>query len=230
MIRLFRLQLKEPCAGASGMIVAVVAVLCMLRPFGASAGEPQWDKPVSHTPPASVPQSAPANAAGQESGHALFQRGLDAFKGKTAPRHYARAVALWRKAAARGDTDAQSCLGYVYYVGLGVDRSYEKAAKWYHRAAEAGAADAQHNLGVMYYLGQGVAKDNVRAMAWLLLASANGYGQAEKEMRYIAGGSSPQQISMARRIAAKRMTKKDRATEKTEGLARIQPSGVALNH
>lgn len=207
MTKLFHLQSKAACIGGWCVIVAAVAILCILFLRDASAGELQWDKPVSYTPPASVSKTAAAKAEGKKSGHTLFQRGLDSFQGKGVPQDYARAVELWRQAANRGDTDAQSCLGYVYYVGLGVAQSYENAATWYRKAAEAGASDAQHNLGVMYYLGQGVAKDNVLAMAWLLLANANGYSQAVKEMRYIAGGSSPQQISTAEKIAAEKWSR-----------------------
>lgn len=199
---------RAVCTAA--VVLAVMAVVGIASPCTAfadsgSRGDLQWDKPVSYKPPVSMSKTDTVKMKVQQHERNLFQLGLDYFKGHDVPKDVARAVALWRKAAGQGDVDAQSSLGYVYYSGLGVAQSYEEAAKWYREAAEAGAADAQHNLGVMYFYGQGVEKDNALAMAWCMVANANGYKRAMKELRYIAGGATPGQISQAQSIAMEKL-------------------------
>ena len=52
-----------------------------------------------------------------------------------APGSKARAVALYRKAAARGDAVAQYNLGYCNEAGLGLPVDARQAAAWYRKAA-----------------------------------------------------------------------------------------------
>ena len=52
-------------------------------------------------------------------------------------------VVLFRKAADRGNADAQVSLGYMYLHGRGVPQDDALAVTWYRKAADQGNADAQ---------------------------------------------------------------------------------------
>ncbi len=49
-----------------------------------------------------------------------------------------RAVHWFRKAAEKGDTDAQYNLGFCYDNGKGVAKDQTEAVKWYRKAAKQG--------------------------------------------------------------------------------------------
>ena len=76
------------------------------------------------------------------------------------PQDYARIVECYRKAAERGNTEAQIELGTIYLLGdsfghrQGVQQSDSEAVKWYRKAAEQGNVEAQWSLGEMYKLGR----------------------------------------------------------------------------
>jgi len=72
--------------------------------------------------------------------------------------------------ADQGNTDAQTELALMYYLGKGVTIDFKEAVKWARRAAEQGDAEGQAILGVMYHKGEGVPKDYVLAYMWLNLA------------------------------------------------------------
>src|SRR5579872_2971785 len=72
---------------------------------------------------------------------------------------YATALRLVRPLAQGGDPTAQSMLGTMYALGLGVARSETEAVNWFRKAAEKGQPVAQENLGVAYMSGQGVQKN-----------------------------------------------------------------------
>lgn len=60
-----------------------------------------------------------------------------------------------RRAAEKGDADAQHKLGNVYYWGQGSPVDYAEAVNWFSKAAAQGHAGAQTDLGICYELGQG---------------------------------------------------------------------------
>jgi TPR repeat protein len=84
-----------------------------------------------------------------------------------------------KKAAKKGNVEAQFNLGLMYYNGLGVDKDYAKAVEWYQKAADQGLAVAQFNLGTMYENGRGVAKDYTKAFEWYEKAADQGYAKAQ---------------------------------------------------
>ena len=64
---------------------------------------------------------------------------------------------MWfRKAADRGDTNAEFYLGAMYAQSQGVSQSYKKALEWCRKAVGQGQADAQFDLESMYETGMGV--------------------------------------------------------------------------
>jgi TPR repeat protein len=72
----------------------------------------------------------------------LFSQAEDLLLGRTGPRDVARAVALYRQAAAAGSSSAMNTLGRLYETGEGVTRNEATALQWYQRAAGAGHPDA----------------------------------------------------------------------------------------
>jgi len=82
--------------------------------------------------------------------------------------------------AKAGNPIAQTNLGYIYQIGLGINWNNKKAVKWYTKAVNKGYARSQYHLGDMYYLGESilyainkeVIRDNQKA-ALLYEAAAN---------------------------------------------------------
>ncbi|MBL4853243.1 MAG: sel1 repeat family protein [Robiginitomaculum sp.] len=73
---------------------------------------------------------------------------------------------IYLKSAGLGNNDARINLGYLYFVGEGVEQNYTKAHNWYLSAARTGNKDAQMNLALMYENGLGVKKDLEKAAYW----------------------------------------------------------------
>jgi len=110
-----------------------------------------------------------------------------------------KAVAWYRKAAERGEANAQYILGLMYLDGRGVPQDDRQAENWYRKAAEQGYASAQVNLGLMYVSGRGVSKDDVQAVAWLRKAAdqGNAYGQHGLGLMYMVGRGLPKDNELA---------------------------------
>ena len=83
------------------------------------------------------------------------------------------------ESAEAGDADAQSTLGGMYLVGIGVAKDEKKAAEWIAKAAEQGDADAQFVLGSLYLDGIGVAKGEKKATEWIAKAAEQGNTDAQ---------------------------------------------------
>ena len=100
---------------------------------------------------------------------------------------YARAVAIWRPLAEKGDADAAFNLGQSYRLGRGVPTNLGAAQIWFERAARKGHLDAQTTLGLLLFqngnrpgglrwLRQAAAKADPRAMLVYGTALFNGDG------------------------------------------------------
>ncbi len=70
------------------------------------------------------------------------------FRGRGVPQDRAMAVEWYRKAATRGNSEAQFKLGVAYANGDGIPRSEEEALRWLRRAAGQGSKEAQYNLSL----------------------------------------------------------------------------------
>jgi TPR repeat protein len=69
-------------------------------------------------------------------------------------------------AAAAGDVNALTRLGYRYAAGDGVTKDIRTARYYLERAAAAGDSDAQFNLGLIFHNGEAGNHDLTRAMHW----------------------------------------------------------------
>ena len=86
----------------------------------------------------------------------------------------AKAVAIWRALADKGDHDAAFNLGQAYRLGRGVAADSGEAKKWFEKAARAGHLDAQVSLGLLLFdIG-----DRATALMWLKRAADRGEPRA----------------------------------------------------
>ena len=92
---------------------------------------------------------------------------------------HAAAAAEFQKLAEQGDKKAQAHLGYMYYVGEGVEQDYAKAVKWYKKAAILGDKDSQYNLAVAYAFGEGVKQSYKEAFQWYRRAAEQNHEVAQ---------------------------------------------------
>ncbi len=114
---------------------------------------------------AAIAVGVPASAAGPtvRSGIEAWQQG-----------NPAKAVAIWRGLADKGDNDAAFNLGQAYRLGRGVSPDSGAAKKWFERAARAGHLDAQVSLGLLLF----DSGDRATALGWLKRAAERGEPRA----------------------------------------------------
>ena len=99
-----------------------------------------------------------------------------------------KGVALFEKAAAQDNADAQFALGKCFEAGEGgLAKNIDEAMRYYEMAAKAGQKVAQYELGLSLLEGQNVAM-NVRAGTdWIVLSAKQNYAEAQEylgEMYY----------------------------------------------
>jgi hypothetical protein len=116
---------------------------------------------------------------------------------------------MWfRKAAEKGNPQAQLNLGIHDEQGDGVEQDYAAALGWYRKAAEQGYAAAQLAVGNMYYRGRGVAQDKKEAIAWFQRAADQGNASAQHNLAsayYFGDGieiNYPEAFKLYQRAAA----------------------------
>ena len=95
---------------------------------------------------------------------------------------YESAIKHFRKAAEKGNAEAQFKLGYCLYQGLGAEQDQAEAVKWFRKAAEQGLAEAQYSLGVCYAKGIGVKKNRAESRKWYRKAAEQGVPEAQKAL------------------------------------------------
>ncbi|KAF9160907.1 hypothetical protein DFQ26_005067, partial [Actinomortierella ambigua] len=94
-------------------------------------------------------------------------------------------VERYHKAAAGGDTEAQTILGWAYDNGRGVGQNGATAALWYRRAADSGSVEAQVNLGSLYLSGRGVSQSDAEAATWYRRAARSGSTTAQMNLAWM---------------------------------------------
>ena len=96
---------------------------------------------------------------------------------------YDEALKQFKPLADAGDSEAQSHLGSLYYVGKGVTKNLTEAFNWYKKSADQGNVDAQCSIGNMYLLGEGgLEQNNAAAEKWYSLASKQGHTAATNNL------------------------------------------------
>lgn len=143
----------------------------------------------------------PLSSSLSDSPNDLVREGLRFdFGAKGAPRDLSRAIALYRKAAARGRLPAMMLLSQRYEIGRGVPQDDSRALFWLRKAARGGYPPAEDALGDRYAGGVGVKKDDALAVSWYLRAGRHGYGESQDllGLRYERGEGVPRDLSRAR--------------------------------
>jgi hypothetical protein len=100
----------------------------------------------------------------------MYERGLGVKQDQTQAEYW------FRKAAERGNANAQFIIGEMYAKGKGVETDDVEAFNWYLKAAGNGSADAQLELASVYQQGLGVKKDVLQATYWFLKSVVDGIG------------------------------------------------------
>ena len=136
-------------------------------------------------PVAKNQEQAILEAAKKGDAKAQLELGMRSVKEKD----YAEAVKWFRKAADKGNAEAQCMLGVCYAKGQGVEKDPKQAVGWYRKAADQGQKEAQGNLAQCYTDGQGVPKDLEKAVYWSRKAADQGNANAQNNLgAFYAGG------------------------------------------
>ena len=109
--------------------------------------------------------------------------------------------------AEKGDAEAQTTLGSMFYEGKGVAQDYDKAVQWYLKSAEQGNTFAQASLGMLYARDVGVPEDKVSALMWMIIADANGFKSMALYRTTLLSLMTAEQIEKAQQLAAEWMEK-----------------------
>ncbi|MFN2375669.1 MAG: tetratricopeptide repeat protein [Candidatus Binatia bacterium] len=95
---------------------------------------------------------------------------------------YAEAVKLLHPLAEAGHATAQSNLGTLYQLGLGVPRDLPEGVRWLKLAVEQGDGAAAHNLGTIYLTGSHeIPIDMVASKEWYRKARELGFEAADSK-------------------------------------------------
>src|SRR5262245_10748752 len=121
----------------------------------------------------------------------------------------ATAVRIWKVWAGKGNAEARTLLGAMYWSGDGVPRDHKEAARLYLLAANQGYARAQNNIGFMLGFGEGIPpRDDIEAYKWLSLAIAHYSAknqdrlqQARRDLAALSKRMTQAQIAEAERRA-----------------------------
>ena len=120
----------------------------------------------------------------EESPYILNQRADDIYKeaesleknGKieAANSKFKDALDIYKKAAEKGNRDAQYSLAYQYHHAKGTEKNMSEALLWYSKSSDNGRASAQKVMGSFYLNGEmGLIKDVNKGMELLSKAAAN---------------------------------------------------------
>lgn len=96
--------------------------------------------------------------------------------------NYEEAVKYFKKAAGKGNAEAQNRLAMRYSSGQGIEKNMKEAFKWYLKAAEQGHVQGMYNAGQCYYLGIGVEPDRQKAADYLRKSAELGYESAQRKL------------------------------------------------
>ena len=95
------------------------------------------------------------------------------------------ATEWFRKAAEKGDPDAQAMIAFRYESGTGTEINLDEAVVWYTKAAEQDQIVSQVNLGRLYQLGIGVETNVDQAVFWYEKAAEQGNEAARNRLEQL---------------------------------------------
>ncbi len=153
-------------------------------------------------------------------------------KARAQQRKLAEDARVCRIRAEKGDANAQSALGHIYYHGDGMPQDYTEALHWYGKAADQGDAKAQYAIGYMHYHGQAVSQSYPEALRWYRMAADQGYAKAQYQLGYMydQGHGVPQDYAEAVRWYRKAAEQGDAWGQDELGFAYYQGKGVPQDY
>lgn len=95
---------------------------------------------------------------------------------------FSQAVALFAKAAAKGDGYAHTRIGYHYYYGIDVDKDYGKAIEYFNKGMAMGDGSAFLYMGYCYYFGNSVQRDDKEALKYFQKAADKNIADAVEKI------------------------------------------------
>ncbi|MFO0910336.1 MAG: hypothetical protein U0794_18660 [Isosphaeraceae bacterium] len=142
--------------------------------------------------------------AGRGDSHAQLALAVRYRDGKGVKRDDAEAMRWGHLAADQGNADAMDFVGWMFFVGRGVEHDPTIAAGYFKAAADRSAA-AAWNLGQCYFAAQGVEHDVPRALELWKRAASMGHGRSASNaaMMYLAGEGVASDPAEARRLATR---------------------------
>ena len=134
---------------------------------------------------------------------------LCAFCRMPIPRSGAEAITRMKKLVDKGNANALSSLGLIYFRGThDLPRDYQKAYELWRKAGELGSAEAYYNLGIVYRRGDGLEVDMKNAKHYYELAVIRGNIKARHNLGVLEGDFGNDQRAFKHLIiAAKAGTK-----------------------
>lgn len=161
---------------------------------------------------------------------------VDAYRhyyGKGRPLNRARALQLYRQAAARGDAEAQFIVGGMLYQGQGIDPDRRNGFKWLLKAAEQGktSPESLNIIGGHYLRGNLVPQNYLEAKKWLTEAANQGNISAQNDLAYLHyhGLGGKQDYGKALALYEKAALQGDVLAQANLGLMYATGTGTAID-
>jgi uncharacterized protein len=117
----------------------------------------------------------------------LRQNAQKYYWGKEVHQNLPKALALYLKAAQKGDTESQFIVGGMYFKGIGTEKNPKEAFKWLYKAAMNGESTprSQKILGQAFLMGNVVPQNYAESIQWYQLAAKNGDHDAQNELAFL---------------------------------------------
>ena len=106
---------------------------------------------------------------------------------------YTKALQIFERLSAAGDSQAQYDLSQMYFQGIGTPKSIEQGWIWMNRAADKGNIQAMLELGVRYQASTSLENGEEMAFLWFQKAAmaGNPVGQYNLARLYESGKQTP---------------------------------------
>ena len=122
-----------------------------------------------------------------DSAAALKNEAQKYYWGRGVKKNLSKALSLYERAAALGDSEASYIAGGMYYKGIGTVRDSYKAFRYLDYAAQNGKSTPESNraLAEFYILGEVVPQNFEKAVKWYEDAANEGDSKAQLELGYL---------------------------------------------
>lgn len=134
-------------------------------------------------------------------------------------------------AAEAGNSEAQTVLAAMYFLGIGMPMDKQQALFWNRKAAAQGHAIAEYHLGAQYLYGEGVTRDEQQALQWISKAADHGLTEAKTSLgtMYIRAKGVDRDIGKALALYTSAAEAGDAYAQYNLGLMQMRGIGVRKN-